>query len=75
MRPSVLNENSMLLQVNQHFMCETRKSQKSHMETNINNRYETESHVQKHTQREASGRGKSIILQENQNWKQTVFVK
>lgn len=69
MRPSVLNKNS-LLQVNQHFMCESQKKQKSHMETNINNSNETKSHVQIHTRREASGRGKAIILQES--WNQTV---
>lgn len=44
------------------------KPRKSHMETNISNRSETESQNQAHTQREASGSGKVIILQENQSW-------
>lgn len=48
------------------------KPRKSHMETNISNRSETESRDQAHTQREASGSGKAIVLQENQSWTQTV---
>lgn len=44
----------------------------SHMEANISKRCETESLDQAHTQSEASGRGKAIILQENQSWTQTV---
>ena len=44
--------------------CETQKEQKSHMEININHRYETEPQVHTPTWGEASGRGEAIIPNE-----------